>query len=128
MLLAGLYANAPRVEETVYHLARLRALRVETDVGLATGLLSVADATAYLERAVPVSAAEAAAEVAARLAAPGQGLSYVLGKAELLAFLEASREAASTAPPSMVSDPPRACPLPVTGDTQVTSQSPSPTR
>ena len=98
VLLAGLYSDAPRVKETVYELARLRAVRVEADVGLATGALSVAEAAAYLERAVPLSPAEAAEEVAARLAAPGQGMSYVVGRAQLLAFLEASREAAGAQP------------------------------
>ena len=43
---------------------------------------------------MPLAHDEAVAEVHARLAAPGQGLSYALGKRQLLSYMEKAREAA----------------------------------
>ena len=54
-------------------------------------------ATLYFERLVPMSKREATSEVSARLAAPGQGLSYVTGKLELYRYLQVGSAAAAAA-------------------------------
>ena len=71
----------------MFEFMRLRALRVEVDVGLSTGTMTVAEATLYFQTQVPMSEKEAEGEVLARLAAPGQGLSYVIGKIQLFDYL-----------------------------------------
>lgn len=91
MLQAGLFDNRPRTRGTMFKFARLRALRAITDVQLATGEMSEADAIALLVNEVPMAPDEAAGEVATRLATPGQGMSYVLGKHQLMALLQEQR-------------------------------------
>ena len=71
---------------------RLRAIRVEADVLLSTGVFTVDQATTYFQTQVPLSREEARGEVLARLAAPAQGLSYVVGKIQLYAYLEALQQ------------------------------------
>jgi uncharacterized protein (DUF885 family) len=66
---------------------RLRALRVTVDVGLATGALSIGAAAAELAGRVPVDAATAAEEAAFFAEAPGQALTYQIGKTQLIALL-----------------------------------------
>ena len=51
------YDDTPRLLETVHEFERLRALRVEADVGLSTGGLDAAAAAAYLAQVVPLSPA-----------------------------------------------------------------------
>ena len=70
---------------------RLRAIRVAADVGLSVGSMSVAQATQYFASQVPMSTEEAEGEVSARLEAPGQGLSYVIGKEQLFHYLQAAK-------------------------------------
>ncbi|MGH8034325.1 MAG: DUF885 family protein, partial [Lysobacterales bacterium] len=53
MLQAGLFSFSPQSRETVYRLMRLRALRVEVDIRLATGEFTIEAATEYLARRVP---------------------------------------------------------------------------
>ena len=89
---AGLYDDRPRAREIILELMRLRALRVEADVGLSTGSLSVEEAVDFFARQVPMSKADAIGEVQARLAAPGQGLSYVIGKNQIYDFASAARQ------------------------------------
>ena len=42
-LAAGLFDDRPRVREILWNFQRLRGLRAETDVGLATGVLQPAE-------------------------------------------------------------------------------------
>ena len=91
MLQAGLFDNRPRTRGAMFTFARLRALRAITDVQLATGEMTEAEAIELLVKEVPMAPDEAAGEVATRLATPGQGMSYVLGKHQLMALLQEQR-------------------------------------
>ena len=91
MLQAGLFDDRPRTRGTMFKFARLRALRAITDVQLATGKMTEADAIALLVNEVPMTLDEATGEVATRLATPGQGMSYVLGKHQLMQLLQEQR-------------------------------------
>lgn len=91
MLQAGLWADAPKTREIIYNFARLRALRVEVDVKLATGAFSIAQAADYLEKTVPMDRATALEEAAFFAAAPGQAISYQIGKMQTLEFLAEAR-------------------------------------
>jgi hypothetical protein len=87
MLRAGLFDGAPGTREVIHSFMRLRALRVEIDVGLATGACTIADAGARLAAAVPMDEATARDEAAFFAATPGQGLTYQVGKAQIEDFL-----------------------------------------
>jgi len=87
MLQAGYFDDSPRTREMIYNYARLRALRVEVDVKLATGQFTIAQAASYLQRTVPMDAATAASEAASFASAPGQAISYQIGKTQILHFL-----------------------------------------
>ena len=89
--MTGLYDDRPRLRETMLEFMRLRAIRVAADVGLSVGSMSVADAIEYFAAQVPMSREEARGEVDARLEAPGQGLSYVVGKNQLFKYLQAAK-------------------------------------
>ncbi|WP_066782131.1 DUF885 family protein, partial [Sphingomonas sp. CCH5-D11] len=91
MLQAGLWADAPKTREIIYNFARLRALRVEVDVKLALGAFSIAQAADYLEKTVPMDRATALEEAAFFAAAPGQAISYQIGKMQTLEFLAEAR-------------------------------------
>jgi uncharacterized protein (DUF885 family) len=66
---------------------RLRALRVEVDVRLATGEISVADAARLLEERVPLDPETAHEEAAFFAGTPGQALTYLVGKLQIQALL-----------------------------------------
>jgi uncharacterized protein (DUF885 family) len=66
---------------------RLRALRVEVDVRLATGEISIAEAGRLLEERVPLDAETAREEAAFFAGTPGQGLTYLVGKLQIQALL-----------------------------------------
>ena len=87
MLQAGLFDNQPRTREIIYNFARLRALRVEVDVKLALGSFSIDQAAQYLEERVPMDAATARLEATSFAAAPGQAISYQIGKLQIIKFL-----------------------------------------
>ncbi|AHE54011.1 DUF885 family protein [Sphingomonas sanxanigenens] len=91
MLQAGLWADSPRSREIVYNFARLRALRVEVDVKLALGQFTIAQAADYLEAMVPMDRATAEEEAVFFAAAPGQAISYQIGKLQTLEFLAEAR-------------------------------------
>jgi hypothetical protein len=84
MLAAGLFEDAPRSRRIMYNFMRLRALRVEVDVRLATGDLDIAGAAEYLEHVVPMDADTAHEEAAFFAAYPGQALTYQIGKTQIL--------------------------------------------
>ncbi len=85
MLQAGLWAESPRSREIIYNFARLRALRVEVDVRLATGTFTIPQAAEYLEKTVPMDRETALEEAASFAAGPGQAITYQIGKLQILA-------------------------------------------
>lgn len=93
MLQAGLWHDSPRSREIIYNFARLRALRVEVDVKLATGLFTIPQAAEYLEKTVPMDAATALEEAASFAAGPGQAITYQTGKLQVTSLLADARRA-----------------------------------
>ena len=93
MLQAGLWDASPRSREIIYNFARLRALRVEVDVRLATGQFTIAQAADYLARTVPMDAATALEEAASFAAGPGQAITYQIGKLQTTSLLADARRA-----------------------------------
>ncbi|WP_066796714.1 DUF885 family protein [Sphingomonas soli] len=91
MLQAGLWADAPKTREIIYNFARLRALRVEVDVKLALGEFSIEQAADYLETMVPMDRTTAHEEATFFAAAPGQAISYQIGKMQTTEFLAEAR-------------------------------------
>ena len=88
---AGLFDNSPRSREMIYNMVRLRALRVEVDVKLALGEFTIAQAADYLQKTVPMDSRTAHAEAAFFASAPGQAISYQIGKTQILRFLAEAR-------------------------------------
>jgi hypothetical protein len=88
-LLAGLFAGAPASAAFMANSMRLRALRVEADLGLAMGDLTIDQAAAFLIDAVPLDEQTAWDEAVFFAANPGQGLSYQIGKLQILDLLSA---------------------------------------
>ena len=93
MLQAGLWADSPRSREIIYSFMRLRALRVEVDVRLATGEFTIAQAADYLENTVPMDRETALEEAASFAAGPGQAITYQIGKVQLVRLLADVRRA-----------------------------------
>jgi hypothetical protein len=91
MLQAGLWADSPRSREIVYNFARLRALRVEVDVRLATGEFTIEQAADYLEQTVPMDHETALEEAASFAAGPGQAITYQIGKLQITSLLADAR-------------------------------------
>ena len=91
MLQAGLWADSPRSREIIYNFARLRALRVEVDVRLATGEFTIAQAADYLEKTVPMDRETALEEAASFAAGPGQAITYQTGKLQIIRMLADAR-------------------------------------
>jgi uncharacterized protein (DUF885 family) len=93
MLQAGLWHDSPRSREIIYNFARLRALRVEVDVRLATGEFTIAQAADYLAQTVPMDAETARDEAAAFAAGPGQAITYQIGKLQVTGLVADARRA-----------------------------------
>lgn len=91
MLQHGLFDDAPHSREIIYRFMRLRALRVEVDLKLATGEFSIQDAGRYLAATVPMDVKTAEEEAASFAANPGQAISYQIGKIQILRFLTAAK-------------------------------------
>jgi enamine deaminase RidA (YjgF/YER057c/UK114 family)/ketosteroid isomerase-like protein len=87
VLQAGLFEDAPLTRAIVYNFMRLRAIRVEVDVRLALGEIDIDTAARMLHELVPVDLETARAEAAFFAATPGQGLSYQVGKVQVLRLL-----------------------------------------
>jgi len=93
MLNAGLFDDSPRTREIIWNFMRLRALRVEVDVKLATGEFTMDQAAEYLKNSVPMDLRTARGEVALFSSTPGQAISYEIGKLQIYKFLaDAHRE------------------------------------
>jgi len=91
LLQAGLFDDAPKTREVLYNFMRLRALRVEVDVKLATGTFTIDEAADYLTRTVPMDARTAGEEAALFASTPGQAITYQIGKLQALRFLAEAR-------------------------------------
>jgi uncharacterized protein (DUF885 family) len=87
MLQHGLFDDAPHTREIIYRFMRLRALRVEVDIKLATGEFSIQDAGRYLAETVPMDQETAEQEAAFFASNPGQAISYQIGKIQIVRFL-----------------------------------------
>ncbi|WP_219602252.1 DUF885 family protein [Nonomuraea indica] len=88
----GLLDANPHARRIACTFMRLRALRVEVDVELATGAIGLAEAAQRLARGASVDAATAWQEAAWFAATPGQGLSYQVGKAQIERLVAGARE------------------------------------
>jgi uncharacterized protein (DUF885 family) len=87
LLLAGLFDDAPASALFVVNAMRLRALRVEVDIGLALGELTLSEAANRLAESVPLDRRTAWEEAVFFAGHPGQGLSYLVGKFQVRALL-----------------------------------------
>lgn len=91
MLVSGLFDGAPATAEFVANAMRLRALRVEVDVTLATGEQTLDEAADTLAGRVPMDRATAEQEAPFFAGNPGQGSSYQTGKLQILDLIAAAR-------------------------------------
>jgi hypothetical protein len=87
LLQAGLFDYSPRTKEIIYSFMRLRALRVEVDIRLATGDFTIEEAADYLARTVPMDQQTALDEAVFFAFNPGQAITYQIGKLQILKFL-----------------------------------------
>jgi hypothetical protein len=91
MLQFGFFDDRPKLREIMYNFMRLRALRVEVDVKLATGLFTIDQAADYLEKIVPVDRGTARQEAVFFASSPGQAITYQIGKLQIVKFLADAR-------------------------------------
>jgi uncharacterized protein (DUF885 family) len=91
MLQAGLFDDSPHTREIIYNFMRLRALRVEVDVRLALGEFTLEQAAKYLQEKVPMDAGTARSEATAFSTAPGQAITYQIGKLQITKLLAEAR-------------------------------------
>jgi hypothetical protein len=87
VLLAGLFDDAPASAVFVANAMRLRALRVEVDLGLALGEITIEEAAEALAERVPMDRATAWEEAVSFASHPGQALSYQIGKLQIMDLL-----------------------------------------
>lgn len=87
MFLSGLFDDNPRSRATIASFLRLRALRVEADVALALGRMTIDQAAHRLATLVPVDEETAWQEAVFFAGNPGQAMSYLVGKQQILALL-----------------------------------------
>lgn len=92
MLQAGLFESAPHTRTVIWNFMRLRALRVEVDIGLATGDLSLEEAAGLFSKKVAVDRATALKESAFYAGNPGVALSYQVGKHQLMRLISEAIE------------------------------------
>jgi hypothetical protein len=91
MLQFGFFDDKPKLREIMYNFMRLRALRVEVDVKLATGEFTIDQAADYLEKIVPVDRGTARQEAVFFASSPGQAITYQIGKLQIIKFLADAR-------------------------------------
>ena len=93
MLAAGLFADKPHSQTLMYNYARLRALRVIIDVSLATGQMDIETAAEFLAHKVPMDMETAREEAVFFAGFPGQGMTYQIGKTQIIKLLaDATRD------------------------------------
>jgi uncharacterized protein (DUF885 family) len=91
MLQFGFFDDKPKLREIMYNFMRLRALRVEVDVKLATGEFTIDQAAERLEKIVPVDRGTARQEAVFFASSPGQAITYQIGKLQIVKFLADAR-------------------------------------
>ena len=91
MLQFGLVEDSPHTREVLYSFMKLRAVRVEVDVKLALGIFTIDDAAAYLQRVADLDPATAWQEATFFASAPGQAITYQIGKLQIVSFLADAR-------------------------------------
>jgi uncharacterized protein (DUF885 family) len=87
MLQFGLFDDRPRVREIMYNYMRLRALRVEVDVKLALREFTIDQAADHLQNVAGIDRATAWQEATFFASAPGQAITYQIGKLQIVKFL-----------------------------------------
>ena len=97
MLQAGYFDDSPKTREIIYNFMRLRALRVEVDVKLATGEFTIEEAGEYLTETVPMDRTTAEQEAAFFASTPGQAITYQIGKSQIIKFMSDARAALGSA-------------------------------
>ena len=93
LLQAGLFDDAPHTRSVIWNFARLRALRVMADVGLAVGTMTLDQAVDFFVRRVPMDRSTAFEESCFYAGNPGLALSYQTGKLQLTSLVAAAVEA-----------------------------------
>jgi hypothetical protein len=93
LLQAGLFDDAPHTRAVIWNFARLRSLRVEADVGLATGSMTLDDAVDFFVSRVPMDRQTAFEESSFYAGNPGLALAYQTGKLQLMGLVAAAVEA-----------------------------------
>jgi len=96
LLAAGLFDDKPHSQVLMHNFMRLRALRVIIDVSLATGQMDIETATQYLATKVPVDMETALEEAIFFAGFPGQGLTYQIGKTQIVKLLADTVKAKGT--------------------------------
>jgi len=91
LLQAGLFNFSPKSREIIYRFMRLRALRVEVDIRLASGEFTIDQAADYLAHTVPMDRETAANEAVFFACNPGQAIAYQIGKIQIEKFLADAR-------------------------------------
>lgn len=89
LLTAGLFDDLPESSLFVLNAMRLRSLRVEIDIGLALGELTIETAADRLATSVAMDRRTAWEEAVHFAGHPGQGLSYQTGKQQVLDLMTA---------------------------------------
>jgi Bacterial protein of unknown function (DUF885) len=89
LLQAGLFDDMPGSGAFIANSMRLRAVRVDVDIRLAVGTLTIDDAADHLAATVPMDRPTAWLEAVFFAGHPGQGLSYQAGKAQVFGLLAA---------------------------------------
>lgn len=87
MLRAGLFNDRPATRRIMHSFLRLRPLRVTADIELAVGARSIEDAARFFVENVPMDWETAFDEAAFFASTPAQGMTYQIGKSQILAFL-----------------------------------------
>ena len=90
MIHAGLFDDKPHSLQVMYNLMRLRGLRVNVDLDLVLGNITILEAGERLRDLVPMDQTAAFSEAGAFASTPGLGLSYVIGKHQILAWIAAA--------------------------------------
>ncbi|HEV8133505.1 MAG TPA: DUF885 family protein [Pyrinomonadaceae bacterium] len=91
MMQFGLFDDSPHTREVLYSFMKLRAVRVEVDVKLALGLFTIDDAAAYLQKVADLDPLTAWQEATFFASAPGQAITYQIGKLQIISFLADAR-------------------------------------
>jgi uncharacterized protein (DUF885 family) len=91
MMQFGLFDDSPHTREVLYSFMKLRAVRVEVDVKLALGLFTIDDAAAYLQKVADLDPSTAWQEATFFASAPGQAITYQIGKLQIISFLADAR-------------------------------------